>query len=233
MINLSLRKLARRYRRNLFEFFGSTRYSMTAPYGIDKQLEAYLPQSGFFIEVGANDGVSESNTYYLERIKGWKGILIEPIPQLYQECVKARPNSQIFNCALVSSDYLEPTVVMEYRHLMSLVKGALGNSEVDAKHLAVAKQYHNLKPYEIKVPARTMTSILDECKITEIDFFSLDVEGFEVKVLKGLNFNKYRPKFILIEMLFEPAQKEIEAYISNLYSPLAQLSERDYLYQRK
>jgi hypothetical protein len=37
---------------------------------------------GFFVEVGGNDGISQSNTAYLERYLGWRGLLIEPIPEL-------------------------------------------------------------------------------------------------------------------------------------------------------
>ena len=207
MVN-PIRKLARTYRRSVCEFFGSHRYSRLAPYGIDKKLEAYLPNYGFFIEVGANDGVSESNTYYLERIKGWKGILIEPIPDLYRECIQARPNSTVFNCALISSDYNEPTIEMHYGHLMSVVKGALGDSAADKKHLEWAKRFHQIESYDIKAPAKTLTSILDELGIDEIDFFSLDVEGFELNVLKGLDFNKYRPKYMLIECLNDNFRKK-------------------------
>ena len=75
----------KRYRRRLYEVLGSDRYSRPAQRQMDRCLEQYLPyKNGFFIEVGANDGFAQSNTYYFERFLKWRGILIEPIPELYR-----------------------------------------------------------------------------------------------------------------------------------------------------
>ena len=83
-----LKHKVRKYWRSLFEFFGSDRYSRPALNDIDHKLEEYLPyKNGFFIEVGANDGFAQSNTYYFEKLRGWKGVLIEPIPDLYAKCL--------------------------------------------------------------------------------------------------------------------------------------------------
>jgi hypothetical protein len=75
-----------------------------ARYGMDKKLEAYLPSKGFFIEAGAFDGIYESNTYFLEKWKGWKGILIEPIYENYILCKRSRSRSIVLNYALKSFD---------------------------------------------------------------------------------------------------------------------------------
>jgi len=221
----------RRLRRKLFESLGIDYYSWPALNDIDKKLEKYFPYSnGFFIEAGANDGFKQSNTYYLERFQGWRGILVEAIPELYQKCVRKRPKSTVFNCALVPHDYEGSSIEMIYADLMSLVKGAQKTPEADAKHVEKIVQRQNIVPYEVRVPARTLTSILDECSVGEIDLFSLDVEGFELGVLQGLDFNKYRPKYMLIEARF---RQEIEEYILEFYTNVDQLSFHDYLYKRK
>lgn len=227
-----LKQTILKYRRKVFEAMGSDRYSRPSLYDIDKKLEKYLPHpNGFFIEVGANNGFAQSNTYYFECCRGWKGILIEGIPKLYKQCVLERPNSKVFNCALVSDDFLEPYVTMKYANLMSIVKGALKSEEADENHVKRGSEIQkNVIPYEVQVPARTLTSILDECHAQEIDLFSLDVEGFEANVLKGLDFNKYRPKYMLIEARFI---EEIEECISDFYVRVDKLSYHDYLYQRK
>jgi FkbM family methyltransferase len=227
-----LRKKISKLRRSLFEVVGSDRYSRPSLYEIDRKLEKYLNyRQGFFIEVGANDGFSQSNTYYFEKLRGWTGILVEGIPELYKQCLLERPNSKVYNCALVSSDFQEHYVTMKYSNLMSIVKGALKSEEADENHIRNgSKIQKNIVPYEIQVPARTLTSILDECQVNEIDFFSLDVEGFELNVLQGLNFDKYRPKYILIEASFK---EEVEEYISNLYIKIDQFSYHDFLYKRK
>ena len=227
-----LKKKLSKFRRKIFETIGSDRYSRPALYDIDRKLEEYLThRNGFFIEVGANNGFSQSNTYYFERFRGWTGILIEGIPELYHQCVLERPKSRVFNCALVSDDFPEPYVTMKYANLMSIVKGALKSEDADENHVRKGSEIQkNVVPYEVEVPARTLTSILDECKVKEIDFLSLDVEGFELNVLQGLDFNKYKPKYMLIEARFKD---EIEEYISDLYVQVDQLSVHDFLYKSK
>jgi len=55
----------------------------TALFGMDRVITEKLPfRRGVFVEVGANDGVAQSNTYFLGRRRGWTGILIEPVPWL-------------------------------------------------------------------------------------------------------------------------------------------------------
>ncbi len=227
-----LKKKISKLRKKIFEAMGSDRYSRPSLYDIDKKLEKYLThRNGFFIEVGANNGFNQSNTYFFECCRGWTGILIEGIPELYEQCVVERPNSKVFNCALVSDDFSEPYVTMKYANLMSIVKGAFKSEEADENHVKRGSEIQkNVVPYEIEVPARTLTSILDECNVQEIDLFSLDVEGFELNVLKGLDLNKYKPRYILVEARFK---KEIDVYLSDFYVQVDKLSYHDYLYQRK
>jgi len=231
----NLQNTTTKFRRYLFEFLGSERYSRPYRRGVGSIIEKYLSQNGFFIEVGANNGFSESNTYYLERFRNWKGILIEPIPHLYQECVNERPKSQVFNCALVSQDFPDSEIEMMYGHTMSLVKGAFNDDNIESERVAKAGRKLGFTPYSIKVKARTLTSILDEANIsnTKIDFFSLDVEGFELTALQGLDFDKYRPEFMLIECLDENSFQEINSYISEHYNLFERASQVDYLFKSK
>jgi len=81
------------------------------------------------------------------------------------------------------------------------------------------------------VPARTLRSILDEVSEKEIDFLSLDVEGYELNVLKGLDLNKYPPKYMLVEARF---REEIEAYISQYgYEAIDAFSVQGILYTQR
>ncbi|MBC6478362.1 MAG: FkbM family methyltransferase [Hormoscilla sp. GM7CHS1pb] len=182
-----------RYRRRLFELCGSDIYSRPAANSMDSQLEKYLPNRGFFIEAGAYDGFNHSNTYYLERLKGWRGILIEPIPELYRECVRERPHSICLNYALVSDDYLEATIEMNFMDAMTIVAGARRD---DTEELEILCKKYKIDSYQVYVPTRTLTSILDEKNVKKIDLLSLDVESYELNVLKGLDFDKYRPKYV-------------------------------------
>jgi len=70
-----------------------------------ENLEKYLKfRNGFFLEVGTFDGVSYSNTFYLEKKLNWKGVLIEPAFENYLSCIKNRKNSIVINALLTSFD---------------------------------------------------------------------------------------------------------------------------------
>ncbi len=199
---------------------------------LDRKLSKYLDfTEGFFVEAGANDGFKQSNTYYLENALRWKGILIEAIPELYEQCKKQRKNSRVYNYALVAPEFLESTALVHYADLMSVVDGALKNEECQEEHiragLACQKISHS---YSIEVPVKTLEAIIDEVCPGTIDLLSLDVEGYELNVLKGLNFEKYRPQFILVEARF---YDEVNEFLRLYYEQVDQLSHHDYLYRVK
>jgi len=187
--------------------------------------------NGFFIEAGANDGYSQSNTYFLEKRRKWSGILVEGIPELFERARKQRPNSVVYNCALVSSDFPDSTVTMHYANLMSVVEGSLKTDEAQDRHIRDGLDVQHLdRSYSVTVPARTLESILDEHpNLPNIDFFSLDVEGYELNVLKGMNLARYKPKYILVEArFFEEVSSFLQSYS---YEMIEELSFHDYLYR--
>jgi FkbM family methyltransferase len=223
-----------RVRRRLFERLGSARYSRPALHEMDRKLEPYLPfDGGFFVEAGANDGYVQSNTYYLEKFKSWKGILIEPIPELYELCVTERPQAKVFNCALVPEGHLERTVHMTYAGLMSLVAGAQGSSEADRAHVEAGTMLGWDRNYEVDVTARTLTEVLDEAGPTEIDLLSLDVEGYEPDVLTGLDLDRWAPRYLLIEAVDEERRRRLDYLLGERYERVDELSPLDVLYRRR
>jgi FkbM family methyltransferase len=229
---MNFRKTMRNVRRSFFELAGNPKYSRPALNGLDAKLAPFLTkQKGFFVEAGANDGFTQSNTYYLEKFLGWRGILVEGIPALFHEAQRRRRRSRVFNCALVPFEQEGSEVEMVYGNLMSLVKGAMGNDEADAQFISSAKEHDSASgSYTIKVPGRPLTSILDECDVSHVDFLSLDVEGFEGPVLRGIDFNRHRPEFICVEAR---KRADVEAILSPFYDVVEQLTSLDVLYRAR
>ena len=162
----------KRFLRRTSEWLGNKRVSRPGWYDMDRKLEKFLPDGpGFFIEAGAHNGYALSNTYFLERIKGWKGILIEAIPEQARECRRERKKSKVFNCALVADDYGRDEIEIHEASLMSVIADTM-EKEQEQEHLQKAAQFErDLSLAKIKVPARTLTSIIEECKVERIDFF--------------------------------------------------------------
>jgi hypothetical protein len=83
---------------------------------------------------------------------------------------------------------------------------------------------------EIEVSARTLSSLLDERGSPKVDFFSLDVEGYEIPVLQGMDLNRHRPRLILVET---KDLHSVLAVLKGCYQPIDQLSHHDHLLQAK
>jgi FkbM family methyltransferase len=201
--------------------------------GIDIKLKKYLNyDNGFYIEVGANDGIKQSNTFYLEKEKNWRGVLVEPSPNNYILCKHNRSNSNNVYCnACVSFNYKEKFVEMAYSDLVSTAL----NLESDTSNPLLQAQSGLPSFGKDEIPvygaiAKTMNALLiDSHSPREIDFFSLDVEGAEIEVLKGIDYNKYKFKFILVE---SRDITRIETFLKNYnYRLIEKLSHHDYLFE--
>ena len=222
-----LRAAIKRWRRAVFELAGSDRYSHFAINDLDYKLAAHIPcRNGVFIEAGANDGLTQSNTYWFERFRGWRGILIEPVPMMAAACLRNRPRATVINSALVSSE-ITKSVRMQTAHLMAFVSKSFARPEDEQHHLRTAIEVQQLESVmEIEVTARTLSSILLELDVTRIDLLSLDVEGYEVEVLKGLDTALHRPRFILVETGRLP---DVLEALEGRYIAVDQLSHHDHL----
>jgi FkbM family methyltransferase len=174
-----------------------------------ENLKKYLNyKNGFFIEVGAYDGVSYSNTIELEKSLNWKGLLIEPTFKNYLSCIKNRPNSVVCNCLLTSFKNYE-NKKYAFGDFDSNQNGS-GGPMASITDLKFNKSFiYNLKNLYSKIRGKysfipviqlPLSVLTDYLNIEKIDFFSLDVEGHEYEVLRGINFEKLYIRYICVEI---------------------------------
>jgi FkbM family methyltransferase len=198
---------------------------------LDLKLRRFLDyDGGFFVEAGANDGLAQSNTLYFERHHGWRGLLIEPIPDLAERCRQNRPRCLVENVALVPRGFPDAQIEMRYCNLMSVVKGGMRSADEEDRHIAAGEACQAIESYMLCVPAKTLSELLDEHAISDVDLLSLDVEGFEAQALLGLDFSRHRPRYMLVEARY---RSEIDGILDPYYIPLAELSHHDVLYRRR
>ena len=167
-------------------------------------------RNGTFLECGAFDGETASNTLSLEREYGWSGYLIEPIPDLYTQVVRKNRNVTSLN-ACISTETKDTLVnVMSKGQQSKIMENAASDT--------------------VQVPCFKFTSIMSAFKLQSIDYFSLDVEGFELAVLKTVPFDAYDIKTMSIEYKHSPGGKKpiLDFMLSKNYSLLAdiKLTER-------
>jgi FkbM family methyltransferase len=156
---------------------------------------------GFFIEVGAFDGYTYSTSYGLEAA-GWTGLLIEAIPERYEQCVTRRPHARVVNAALGkrgSTGTATFTVVQDQHG------GMLSYHTTDERHLADLRQGQYLKK-TVSVPFTTMDAILETHPKAaggegefRINAASIDVEGGELNLLDGFDLARWKPTALLVE----------------------------------
>tara|TARA_B100000780_G_scaffold256121_1_gene205111 strand:+ start:1215 stop:1907 length:693 start_codon:yes stop_codon:yes gene_type:complete len=198
---------------------------------LDIQLEKYLNYTnGFFIELGAHDGITQSNTFYYEKKKNWNGILIEPTPKLYEICKKNRSEKNYFFCnACVDFDYKKENVKLIYSNLKTTSVDLTADIYRE-KHLAEPELNFFEKQNHYLAKAKTLNSILKDSNAPKVvDFFSLDVEGAEFSVLNGINFDEFNFKYILIETdEFERLKKFLE---DKKYQFVKKFNFNDYLFR--
>ena len=158
----------------------------------DKYLETNIfkgYKNGFYVDVGAHDGVSINNTLYFEKNNNWKGINIEPIKNVYNKLVINRPNNINLNCAICNNDgETEFLCNSGYTEMISGIKDTF-----DIRHLQRLENENkmmNSNTEVIKVNTKKLETICDENNISHINYLSIDVEGAEFEVIKSINFNK-------------------------------------------
>lgn len=140
-------------------------------------------RDGFFVEVGANDPENLSQTLLLER-HGWQGVLVEPQSTCCERLRSARPRSQVFQVACGSPGQCGMAMLQ-----LSDAGSRLAGARASELPLGGLEQ----------VRVMTLNQILEQTGNPRLDFVSIDVEGFELDVLRGFDLEQHKPSLLLVE----------------------------------
>ena len=147
-------------------------------------------KTGFYVDVGAHDPVRYSSTRLFYR-QGWRGINIEPIPAAFHKFEKYRPRDINLNLAVSATEgEADFTIDAVFSRIQGTIHAHRDN-EPGIRH--------------IRVPTRPLRNILDQHlpPQTRIDFLNIDCEGHDRIVLESNDWERYRPRVVLVEDLGE------------------------------
>lgn len=169
-------------------------------------------EKGFYLEVGAFDGIHLSNSYSFEVFgSNWGGICIEPHPTYFPQCKANRPKSTCLHVACVGSEEIK-TIEFSMEELGLLSGVAVDRDDLRRRYAARNLDFH--EPEMIQIQSRTINSILEEHgNDTPLDFVSIDVEGFELEVLKGFDLARFQPRAVILEANTKADKKELSSFM--------------------
>lgn len=174
------------------------------------------PARGVYVEVGAHDPVLDSPTFGLY-MQGWSGVTIEPNPTFARRHRLIRPRDRFFCLAAWDEDCSLP---------LTIPKGSVTGWARCGDDLPLQTRSSERENISFQVEAKTLTNILNEADVAEIDLMTIDVEGMARRVLGGLDFSRFSPRLLVIEKAgysnwdsgdFTDNWNEWEPLISDLY----------------
>ena len=171
-----------------------------------------MKKNGYYVDIGAFDGVNLSNTYLLEKQYDWKGICIEPLRHRYEELVKNRPNSVCINKACYSLTNL--MISFSIANNFDMLSGI--SDCIDSFHVVEV----NANKTVIRVKTIKLNDVLQQNNAPSfIEYLSLDTEGSEYEILKAFNFSKYTFGIIHVEHNYVEKNRMLirELLLSNNY----------------
>lgn len=198
--------------------------------GQDVFVASMFPNVGkrIFVEIGANDGVTISNTYHLETEHGWEGIAVEPLPEAYRKLARHRQCITVNACI---ADHDGSTSFHAISGTPEMLSGIF--HKYDDRHKRRVRRNlkrHNATAQEITVPCHRLDTVLELYGISHIDYLSIDTEGGELDILKSIDFDAIRIELISVGNNY--LTREIQDYMNSRTYCLVAIAGRDEFYAR-
>ena len=167
---------------------------------LDQLFYKHLHKDFFFVQIGANDGISHDPIYHLVTGEKVSGIALEPLPDIFKLLVKnysGYPGVKLVNKAIHSTRkemdlYLVNTKAGGHRKRVRCIE----SFRKDNHRLS---GIHEDDMITVTVKCISFDKLLIEHKITHIDLLQLDTEGYDAEILRMIDFQKIRPGIISFE----------------------------------
>ena len=169
-------------------------------------------QNGYFVDIGAHDGVSYNNTVYFEEANDWKGINIEANPDIYPLLLKNRPLSINLSCAIANTE--GTAEFYKNKGHTEMLSGLV--QHYDPRHktrLEKETEITDSSTEIIQVPTRRLASVLEEYNVDHVHYLSIDVEGAEYDVVQSIDFDKVFIDVIGYERNFNDTGVKVLQYL--------------------
>jgi len=162
-------------------------------------------RTGFFLDIGAHDGVSLSNTKSFEE-QGWTGICVEPIPDVFALCQQARERA--VHAACVGGPDRQVLLRVDRSGLFAGIRA----DEVHAGRSYLERNSGDPQFYSVEVPALRASELIRPDD-PPIDFVSVDIEGTEIDALEGLDLGRHQPRVLVVEALTDQARGALDGFL--------------------
>ena len=182
---------------------------------------------GFFIEIGAYDGLYLSNSYFFEQL-GWRGLLVEPLPEKAAACRRNRPGSIVIEAALGRQPGTATlTEVLDGGAREDVLSYIGGNEQIAGK---LARLNTQTRSYQVTV--KSFPQVMAEAGHRPgmaIDFISIDCEGMDLEILQTIDLDQWQPRIFVLESAGEAATAYLQQHG---YAPMLRI-RANILYSRQ
>jgi FkbM family methyltransferase len=182
-------------------------------------------RQGVFVDIGAHDGISYSNSHLLEGM-GWTGVCVEPNPDVFTTLSRNRKCKCVNAAIAAAAGRMRFTQATGYGEMLSGASGVVNDTRIRE---AIAM--HGGEVREIQVDAVTFSHLLLDMDSREIDYLSIDTEGLEFEILKTIDLTAIRVKIISIENNRD--DDEVELYLRDRGYRLAAILGSDLMFAKK
>jgi FkbM family methyltransferase len=192
---------------HILEYLGENKSQLNQDLYVASQFNLFNQKfEGYFIEVGGANGIDLSNTYLLEKVFGWKGIIVEPAKIWQEMLLKNRPNI-IIDKHIVWNESNRKLDFFETQTAELSTIGKLSSGDENRLLREAHRRY--------KISTITLTDLLDKYHAPKhIEYLSIDTEGSELDILNAVDFKKYTFDIITVEHNYTSAREKIYSLLT-------------------